>query len=95
MKNIYVFGISTGGDVIEYAVDDLIKDSGEIKMNVIANHWSTGEHWCRHDMGISSDWKHNIYKEMYPDGYELIWLGCFDNMEDAYNLVVNEIKINN
>lgn len=108
MKKIYVFGVFTGcssygvirdaepcGDVSGYAIDSLIEDNGETKLNCVANHWSSGEHWCKHDMGITSDWKHDIYKEMYPDGYELVWLGCFVDMEDAYNTVVDRIQNNN
>lgn len=110
MKNIYVFGIYTGdssygvirdaepcGDVIGFAVDKLIIDpeDGTTKLNSIASHWSSGENWCQHDMGITSDWKHDTYKELYPDGYELKWLGCFVDMEDAYNIVVDRIQNDN
>ena len=98
MKKIYVFGVFTGyssygiitdaepcGDVEGYAVDSLTYDN---KLNVIANHFSSGENWCKHDMGITSDWKHNIYGMEHPNGYELIWLGCFKEMRDAYDVVV-------
>lgn len=102
MKKIYVFGIFTGsssygiirdaepcGDVVGYAVDGLTCDN---KMNVIANHGSSGETWCKHDMGITSDWKHDIYKVEHPDGYELVWLGCFKEIKDAYEVVVGKIQ---
>ena len=108
MKKIYVFGIFTGcssygvirdaepcGDVNGYAVDSLVEVDGKIKMNAIAGHWSSGENWCKYDMGITSNWKHDVYNEKYPDGYELVWLGCFVDKEDAYNLVVNKIQANN
>lgn len=98
MDKIYVFGIFTGyssygvirdaepcGDVNGYAVDSMTYDN---KMNVIANHSSSGETWCKHDMGITSDWKHDIYGMEHPNGYELIWLGCFKEMKDAYEVVV-------
>lgn len=104
MKKIYVFGVFTGdssyglikdaepcGDVYGYAIDDLIVDNGKVKLSSITNHLSSGETWCKHDMGITSDWKHDIYNEMYPDGYELVWLGCFTNMDDAYETVVDLI----
>ena len=102
MDKIYVFGIYTGtssygtirdaepcGDVSGYAIDRLIVDpqDGKIKLNVIENQWSSGENWCKHDMGITSDWKHDISAELYPDGYELEWLGCFNSGEEAYNTV--------
>lgn len=37
----------------------------------LANHCCSHECFVKHDMGIGSDWKHEIYKEHYPDGYEL------------------------
>jgi hypothetical protein len=42
--------------------------------NVLAKHLSSNTHWAKHDIGITSDWKHNYYKAHYPDGYELVWL---------------------
>lgn len=41
---------------------------------VLTNHISSNETWAKHDIGITSDWKHDIYKEYCPDGYELIWV---------------------
>lgn len=41
----------------------------------LASHWSSDEQWSKHDMGLCSDWKHDIYKQHYPDGYEVAWLG--------------------
>lgn len=101
MEKIYVFGIFTGfscyglirdaepcGDVVGYAVDRMTLDK---KMSVIANHCSSGETWCKHDMGITSNWKHDIYGAEHPNGYELIWLGCFKEIEDAYKVVEEKI----
>ena len=82
----------TCGDVIGYAVDNLIEDQGEIKMNIITNHFSSGENWCKHDMGITSDWSHDVYDTMYPDGYELIWLGCFNSDKEVYDVVVEKLN---
>lgn len=42
-----------------------------------------GEHLCssldfvQHDMGVTSDWKHEHYAKHYPDGYCLVWLGAW------------------
>jgi hypothetical protein len=48
--------------------------------HVLAGHASSSEYWAMHDIGVNSDWKHNLYKEHFPNGYELVWL---DNpMED-------------
>lgn len=103
MKKIYVYGVFTGrsaygyiqdaepcGDVMGYAIDGLVEDQGEVKMTAIATHLSSGITWCKHDMGITSDWHHDVYDAMYPDGYELVWLGCFDSEEDAYENVLKQ-----
>ena len=100
MDKIYVFGVYTGsssygiirdaepcGDVVGYAVDGLTLKG---QMTVIASHGSSGETWCKHDMGITSNWKHDIYNMEHPNGYELIWLGCFKEMKDAYDVVVEQ-----
>lgn len=40
----------------------------------LASHISSSESFARHDIGITSDWKHEKYREHYPDGYELVWV---------------------
>lgn len=40
----------------------------------IAHHVSSTIEWSKHDMGITSDWKHEKYDAHYPDGYELEWV---------------------
>lgn len=90
MNKIYIFGVFTGhsaygvirdaepcGDVIGYSVND--------KGEQIASHWSSGVNWSKHDMGVTSDWKHDIYKSLYPDGYEIVYIGVFDTVEQAAN----------
>ena len=54
------------GDVIGYAIAEDGKG--------LASHLSSNETWARHDMGLTSDWKHDIYQEEYPKGYALIWI---------------------
>lgn len=98
MDKIYVFAINTGkssygiirdaeptGDVMGYAVT---KDFAEI-----TSHFSSGVNWSKHDMGITSDWKHDIYKQTYPNGYELIWLGEFDRAKEAKEAVKQKEEI--
>src|ERR1051325_7387513 len=41
----------------------------------LAEHLSSSEDFCRHDMGLTSDWQHDRYAEAFPDGYELVWVG--------------------
>jgi hypothetical protein len=67
MNKIYCF-INGGSD---YFINVLaLAEDG----NVLAGHTSSNEYWAQHDIGINSDWKHEKYKEHFPDGYELIWL---------------------
>jgi len=40
----------------------------------LAGHLSSSESWAKHDMGLTSDWKHDTYDEHYPQGYELVWI---------------------
>lgn len=40
----------------------------------LAGHVSSSEGFAKHDIGLTSDWKHDAYKERYPDGYELVWV---------------------
>lgn len=41
---------------------------------VLATHLSSSIEWSKHDLGLTSDWKHHIYSEACPDGYELVWI---------------------
>lgn len=65
MSKIYVFAQATydSGDVVGCA---LAEDG-----HALAGHFSSSYDWFRHDMGLTSEWKHNLYAEHYPDGYEL------------------------
>jgi hypothetical protein len=40
----------------------------------LAGHVSSNASWAKHDIGVTSNWKHEHYKEKYPDGYEVIWV---------------------
>lgn len=67
MKKIFCFinGVSSMG----YHVAALSEDG-----KVLAGHCSSSEGYAKHDIGINGNWKHDKYKEAYPDGYQLIWL---------------------
>jgi len=41
-------------------------------------HLSSNETFSKHDMGLTSIWKHEIYREHYPNGYELEWIDAKD-----------------
>lgn len=54
---------------------------------VLAGHVSITKDFAKHDIGITSDWKHDIYAEAYPDGYELEWVddpGSHEGFINAY-----------
>jgi hypothetical protein len=40
----------------------------------LASHLSSSVDWAKHDMGFTSDCRHDTYTELYPHGYELIWI---------------------
>ena len=40
----------------------------------LTGHISSHTKWAKHDLGLTSNWKHEIYGEHYPKGYELIWI---------------------
>lgn len=40
----------------------------------LAGHFSSDTEWAKHDIGLTSDWKHDIYTSHYPGGFELVWL---------------------
>jgi len=73
---IYLFCAKAIGlrypDVIGYAV----AEDGY----ALCSHLSSSVEFSKHDMGLTSDWKHDIYKKHYPDGYNLVWLDSFDNL---------------
>lgn len=55
----------------------------------LAQHLSSTVEWSIHDMGFSSEWKHDDYKAHYPDGFVLEWISDPDTNENwkrAYEL---------
>ena len=81
---IYARAPKDGEFVISYAID---KDK-----NTLANHMSSNLAWARHDMGLESDWKHDVYTEKFPDGYELVWLGLLNTL-DEFVKVAGEVGV--
>lgn len=69
-----VHGSTPGGDVVGFAMSE----DGE----GLTSHYSSSVEFSKHDMGLVSDWKHDVYKEKYPDGYELEWVDNPDLHED-------------
>lgn len=88
MDKIFIYARKPEGGsfVVSYAIT---KDNNE----VLASHLSTNLEWAKHDMGVNSDWKHDVYMEKFPNGYELIWLGML-NTPDEFISVAGEYGIN-
>lgn len=73
MKKIFVFiNAGEGTDWIEGMA--MCEDG-----TCLASHVSSHEFWFKHDMGLTSDWKHEFYSAHCPNGYELI------HVEDVLN----------
>jgi hypothetical protein len=59
----------------------------------LGSHLSSNVDFAKHDMGLTSDWKHAAYTQHYPEGFELVWLDDAENdprWRAAYEL--NEAK---
>jgi hypothetical protein len=61
-----VRGSTRGGDVLGAALAD--DGTG------LAEHLSSSVGFAQHDMGLTSDWKHDYYREHFPGGFELVWV---------------------
>lgn len=74
MKKIYLAAFPTptlGGGYIGYTICE--DGTG------ICSHFSSSIHFSKHDMGLTSNWKHDFYNKYCPDGYELEWVDDPDN----------------
>lgn len=40
----------------------------------IASHISSDEAWAKHDIGITSARKHEVYNKYFPNGWEIEWI---------------------
>lgn len=85
MTKIFVWAVeATGwqrGDVIGFAMTEDGRG--------LASHLSSGTEWAKHDMGVTSNWKHDHYSKHCPDGYELVWIddpGVSDEWKTAFEL---------
>jgi hypothetical protein len=84
LPKIFVFvnleyGPSSGVGIKYRRIDPSIPNDGDCVGVALAedgtflsDHFSSSRAWFRHDMGLTSDRKHDVYKKHYPDGYELI-----------------------
>lgn len=82
MNKTKIYGFNNGG--YEGFLQALaITEYGE----VIAQHCCSLEYYMPHDLGMDgkSDWKHDIYAEACPDGFELEFVP-FDRIEEHKGL---------
>ena len=79
-KNIVI--AYTGDDYMYtgLALDTVLEDG---RINVIASHLCSSPSWVKHDMGMESDRKHDVYNE----AWELVWYGKIYGDSD-----IDEIK---
>lgn len=101
MTKIYVIGYYTG-----YSSYGIIKEAGrdgdvyglaftvgDGYYNIVASHLSSGKYWYEHDMGITSDWKHDEYdKAAHGEEWALINLGVKQNQSDAYGKIMQIVS---
>lgn len=101
MTKIYVIGYYTG-----YSSYGIIKEAGRDGdvygmaltigdgcCNIIASHLSSGKVWWEHDMGITSDWKHENYdKAANGEEWVLINLGVKQSQSDAYEKIMQIVS---
>jgi hypothetical protein len=64
-----IFAFCNGGEPEWWNMAALSED-GEFLAGHLCSHPIFGPH----DMGITSDWKHEHYRERYPGGFELVWV---------------------
>lgn len=75
MDKIFVYACPTNyaSHIIGCAIDN--------NKTLIAKHVSSNLDFVMQDMGVTSELKHDIYKNKYPHGYEIVWLGLIENAE--------------
>jgi hypothetical protein len=64
-----IYAFNNGGGRLGISVQALA-DTGE----VLAGHFSSNEGWGKHDIGIGSDRKHDLYDKAFPEGWEIEWV---------------------
>jgi hypothetical protein len=41
---------------------------------IVVTHVSSSPDWAKHDLGVTSDWHHDDYREACPNGFEVEWV---------------------
>lgn len=64
-KKIFIF--NNGGREGWYSARALCEDG-----HFIAGHICSYDCFIDHDMGITSNWKHDVYDKHFPEGWDLV-----------------------
>ncbi|MBW5416069.1 MULTISPECIES: hypothetical protein [unclassified Pseudomonas] len=65
-----IYGFINGGSAGNLWAMALAEDG-----HVLAEHVSSTVYWAKHDLGIGSTWKHELYDQHYGAGnWELEWI---------------------
>ena len=59
----------------------------------LASHLSSNISFSKHDMGLTSDWKHKTYKEHCPDGFDLEWVDDPENHDGWQSALVKNKQL--
>lgn len=54
----------------------------------LASHICSHPSYGPHDLGVTSDWKHESYRAHYPDGFSVVWVE-YDDPELAAAMALN------
>lgn len=76
-----IYAFINGGSPVGYNVVAISKDGG------LAGHLSSSEGWAKHDIGVESTWKHEIYNKKYPEGWEIEWVDDVPNHKELMELI--------
>lgn len=87
-----IYAFLNGGSPGWYTVSAIAEDG-----TPLASHICSSPAFFHHDIGISSDWKHNYYDEHYPQGWEIEWVERDDidthaGLQEAFRLC-DELKV--
>lgn len=58
----------------------------EGRLRPLAQHACSSPLYVPHDMGVTSDWKHDFYDEFFPDGWDIEYCGMMGHEEAIEHL---------
>ena len=64
-----IYGFVNGGSPGWFIVESISEDG-----MFLAQHVCSHPGYGPHDIGVTSDWKHDTYAKYYPDGFEVVWI---------------------